>query len=75
MGDRYEQAENGVYSYVIKYKVNCEVGKQIELDATFFDQQMGEGRIVGKLNRNQTSYPRPNTHGYYEMEFACDNSK
>ena len=75
LGDKYEQGENGVYSYVVKFKVNCEVGKQTELDATFFNQQMGEGRIVGKLNRNEINYPRPGTHGYIEMKYACDNAK
>ena len=68
----YLEPKNGDYSFIRKFKVDCTEGKRIWLSDTFYNKPMGKGKITGKINPNEISYPRPNSIGYVVMKFACD---
>ena len=44
--DYLEPTKFDAYSIISKYKVNCEVQKQIWLGNTFFSKPMGNGKII-----------------------------
>ena len=44
------------------------------LNATFYSQSMGKGRILEEDNPNIIHYPRPNTSSYEVMKFVCANA-
>ena len=68
----YLEPKNGDYSFIRKFKVDCTEGKRIWLSDTFYNKPMGKGKITGKINPKEISYPKPNSIGYVVMKFACD---
>ena len=79
LGDFFEPLRGGplgdANSSIDKYKVDCVEEKQTLLNATFYSQPMGEGKIVQDSTHNKIIYPKPNSNGYFAMKFACDNAK
>ena len=75
LADYLEPTSGGTNSSISKYRVNCVEEKQTWLNATWYSQSMGKGRITGESNLNEIQYPKPNSVGYSVMKFACDNAK
>ena len=65
----------GVSSTINKYKVECVEEKQTWLNATWYSQSKGKGKILGEDTTTEIGYPKPNTSGYEVMKFVCDNAK
>ncbi len=68
----YLQPKKGNYSLIRKVKIDCTEGKQTWLSDTFYNQPMGKGKVTGKINPKETSYPKPNSTGYVVIKFDCD---
>ena len=68
----YLEPKNGDYSFIRKFKVDCGEGKRTWLSDTFYNQPMGKGKVTGKINPKETSYPKPNSTGYVVIKFDCD---
>ena len=59
-------------SAINKYKVNCVEEKTTWLNATFYSQSMGKGRIIFEGSPNEIQYPKPNEVAHIVMKFACN---
>ena len=71
----YIQSSTPANSAISKYKVDCVEEKQTQLNATFYSQSMGKGRILFEDTPNEILYPKPKTVGYTAMKFACKNAR
>ena len=61
----------GANSAISKWKVDCVAEKLTWLNATFYSQSMGKGRILKEGTPNHSFYPKPGTAFYDVMKFSC----
>ena len=61
----------GTNSSINKWKVDCVGEKLTWLNATFYSQSMGKGRILDEGTPNHSFYPKPKSAYYEVMKFSC----
>ena len=75
LADYLEPLKGIANSDISKYKANCEEGKTIRINSTYYSQSMGRGKIITETTPNKTNYPKPTTIEYIQMKFACNNAR
>ena len=68
----YIQSSTPANSAINKYKVDCVEEKRTRLNATFYSQSMGRGKILLEDTPNEILYPKPNTVTHIVMKFVCN---
>tara|TARA_R100001594_G_scaffold131954_1_gene171904 strand:+ start:52 stop:432 length:381 start_codon:yes stop_codon:yes gene_type:complete len=73
--DLLKPSQDGDYSHISKWQVDCVKEKRTWLSITFYSQPMGKGRINYEATPNKIKYPKPGEAGYVLMKLACDIAK